>query len=244
MSNNFYIFLDSSDKVNGTVSDFSVNFSSFNFQPGTECSVSLDQFTMYNLQYPVNATTNSIVFQENSVAVSATATLTIGNYSGNQIATEIASKMTTASLNAYTYTGAYNSNTGKLTITADAAHTFKLITINAIYGYASGTAFANSAIGSYPLNMSGVNYIDVLLQGLSSNNMSSSKNSSSIIKRIPVDCIWGELISFNSQESDDSILVDHSSLENIQVRIINPDGSFYENQNQECSIVLKCSLIY
>jgi len=243
---NFFINIDSRNRSYGSNALFTVTLNDFDLSPGTHVAVSLSEFSMYNLQYPVNSTNNSIIFKEaNDDVTEYTATLDEGNYTGAEIATEIALQLNTSTGNAYTYSVAYDSKTGKLTITLTLPEVFKLVSANEIYGYSAGTGFASVTTGNYPLNMSGVEYIDVLIPTLSNSNVTTNDNIYGLIKRIPLEVAWGSLLSYKSMESDDSIEVDAGYLNNLRIDVRNPDASIYDlPENSHISVVLKCKPTY
>jgi len=212
---------------------------------GSSVEISVDQVILFNLQYPINQYNKTITFQENSdTGVSYTATLTEGSYTGSEIATEIASQLTANTGNAITYTGSYDNNTGKLTISASALN-FKLTSINEIFGYEVMTSFASSKVGDYPVNLSGPDYVDLLCPSLVNDNMiSRSLTTTGIMKRIPLTVGFGGLVNYQSSQPDDSIIVDRSYLETIRMKLQNPDGSSYLlPSNSHVSITLRCRVL-
>lgn len=70
-----------------------------------------------NGYFLIGASNNKIDFRETSLGPQITATLASGSYSPDELETEIASKMTAATLNGRTYTVTLSAATGKWTIT-------------------------------------------------------------------------------------------------------------------------------
>lgn len=112
-SNFKYIIIDSRDKIKGNSNDFTVTLNpAFNNVKKVELlSLSLPQ-TIYN----INSTNNVIYFNETGPLLSTT--ITPGNYSASILASTIASTLTTASPNLYTYTSSISNLTYKMTITS------------------------------------------------------------------------------------------------------------------------------
>ena len=239
-SNNFYYFIDSRNKIYESNADFSISESDFNLEPGVSVSIALDECVFYNTQYPINSNNNTFIFQENDTATNITATLTPGNYTGSSIATELQTQMNSVGSN--TYSVSYDSGTGKLIISETLPDNFKLVSINEIFGFEIMTSFEATRTGDNPAVLSGVEYVDLMLPSLISNNVSTNNNRNGIIKRIPLDLPWGSLIVYKSQESDQSVIINKEYLNNIQVRLLNPDGTVFDlRENSHLSIVLKCT---
>jgi hypothetical protein len=243
-STHFFIFIDSRNKITGTNSNFNLSMNDHNVEPGINVAVSLDECTFYNMQYPINSTNNSIVFQENDTASDITATLTPGNYTGSEIATEIQTQFN--SVGANTYSVSYNENTGKLTIAGlTLPDDVKLISINEIYGFNAGSSFAASIVGDNQVSLAGFEYVDLLLPSLLSNNITTNNNTNGIIKRIPLDLPWGSLITYKQQESDQSVIINKEYLNNLTCRLRNPNATDFDlPDNAYLSIVLKCTYIF
>lgn len=245
-SSTFFVFIDSANRSAGVANNFSINMKNLNLRPGVQCAVSLESLTLLNVQYPVNSTNNTVTFKENSDDITIfTATVPEGVYTADDYAVALALAMTNAAGVANTYTGTYNSTNGKITIACTLPDTYKLVSINSLSGYVSPqSSFAATSESDYLVNLAGAAYIDLLLTGLDSQNMTSSQtNTNGIFARIPLDQPFGSLVNYRSNESDDSIVVAHENLENINIRIRNPDGTNYELQNTDFSVILKCKFI-
>lgn len=244
-ASNFFIFLDSRNKTYGSNTDFSIFMNGFNLENGVNVQVTVDEVSFFNLQYPINSNNNTIIFQEaKDSGTDYTATLSVGSYTGSEMATEIASKMTAVTGNAYTYAGTYDSNTGKITISVTVPDTFTISSINEIFGINAYTTFASTKTSDMSVNLAGVEYVDICLPSLLSGNMTSNYNSNGIIKRIPMTVPWGSLMAYRAQQSDDSVVINKEYLDNIVVRVFNPDHTIYElPDNAHISIVLRCSRV-
>lgn len=248
MSSNFFINLDSRDRINGNVTNFAVAMNDFSLDPGTEIMLSLESCNFFNLEYPINTHNKTIVFNEASDSnTDYTITLDEGSYTGAEIATEIASKMTTASGNAYTYSGTYDTNNGKLSISDTLPNVFQFKTIDDIFGFdVNNTAqsFLAAQTSVYPVNLAGVEYIDICIPGLLTSTMTTNPNKNGILKRIPLDVPFGSMVTFRNYNDDDSILIEKQLMDNFEVRILTPTGRYYSMPlNSNISIVLKCKVV-
>ena len=243
-SSHFYLFADSRYKVNGTNTNFNINLSDQNLQPGVSIAVSVDSLEFYNCQYPINSTNNIIQFSENNDdGTTYTATLTVGNYTGDDLATEIATQFNSATGNAYVYTCTYNGTTGKLSIGGlTLPDVFKITSIDELYGFDVMTTYKVSQEGDRVAILSGYEYVDLLLPSLISENMTNGVNTNGIAKRISLDYSFGSLITYKQMESDQSVIVNKEYLNSLRVELKNPDGTFY-NLPDNCylSLTLKCT---
>ena len=240
----FLVLLNSDDRVSGDSTDFTCTISEYNLAPGTTISVGVHSVNFLNLQYPVNSTNNMIIFQENSVVSNLTATIAVGNYTYTEFVTAVKSALDNAGANTYTVT--FNLNTSTISITTVLPDTFKIISINnKLTGMDVTSAFASSATGLYPINLSGNEFVDLQLLGFSSENLTSNVyNSNGIAARIPLISGFGDLVEYNAFFPDSSMTIDHQSLAYIRCRLRNPNGTAYQLGNQSLSIVLICEKIY
>ena len=241
MSNkHFFIFIDSRDKIYGTNTDFSIQENNFDLEPGLSVSVNLDECIFYNLQYPINSTNNTIIFQENSTATDLTFSIDEGNYTGSELATILATELDSAGANTYTVT--HDDNTGKFSISIVAPDNFKFIQIDELFGFDVMTTFLSAKTGDNPAILSGHEYVDLMLPGLISQNITSNNNNNGLIRRIPLDVNWGGLCVYKAAESDQSIVVNKEYLNNLRIELKNPDSTFFQlPDNSHLSITLKCT---
>ena len=89
MSLNNLLYLNSADAIDPTNPSVSTWSVAEIFKISAANRLSLVSVTFPNAVYAVNSNNNSIVFQEDNTAVSFTATLTNGIYSGSTLAAEL-----------------------------------------------------------------------------------------------------------------------------------------------------------
>lgn len=159
--------------------------------------IDLVNITFQNLVYPINSNYNTLVFEEDGSGTDIVSTLTPGNYTASQLATEIKTQLDADGSNVYTVT--YDANTFKYTISTDG--TSLRITSDSTCLHIIGIAdtgmgsFAASKVGDYPIRLDGTQYID-LISNLNSNNISS--NDHPIFRRIPMSAEVGALFSYEN----------------------------------------------
>lgn len=245
MSNSFFIYIDSEDRTSGVSNSFSVQLSDFNLKQGASVHVSLHECSFLNCEYPINSNNNTITFYEaSSTATLYTATIAEGNYSSTTFPTALKSALESASGNAYTYTVSIASATDKLTISTTLPAVFQLVSVPSWTGLSSGTSFAATTTGTYPLNLSGIEYVDLLCPTLINDNINIGVNTNSILKRIPITVPYGSLSFYQSQGEDESVAVDPLRLNNLRFELRRPTGELYDLNGQRLSVVLKCTSVY
>lgn len=193
-----------------------------------------------NARSLVNDTNNKISFTEfdgTSNTDTYTITLTSKNYTGTQLASEIASKMTTASSadQGLTYTGTYNSQTKKITIllTDGLPNVFKFNAVsNDAYRLAgftdneiSSQTLAVDQISDTMIDLAGTAYVDILSRSLATSNVSSS-TTSSILCRIPLTSAIGTVIYYVN--NDPSVLtLRNDNLEQVDIELRDDEGNLF-----------------
>lgn len=197
--------------------------------------LALKKVSFMNGRYNIHSGNKTIVFQEDGTASDLTATLTEQNYTAAQLATEIASKMTTASAN--TITCSYDSQTFKFTISTDGT-SLKLTsgtTCLKELGFTAQTSFTNTSITSdLVVRLDGTQYVDVISNSLHSINKST--NDRSILARIPVQAAVGELVVW---EANELVFHDFSS---DQVQSLNM--RLQDDQGNSFTLPANCSVQY
>jgi hypothetical protein len=173
------VHINSQYRSSGTFDDFIMNPSSvpmFSKIGLKNCIIPLSQ-------YIINANNN--LLRLNFGGPTLICTLTPGNYTALQFATELQTDLNITSGITGTFTVTYSSNTGLLTITNSSADftllfgTFKT-SLNYIMGFAQSdtSSTANSLVAPYPLNLSPPNYLYLSLDNIGLKNTigSSSQN--------------------------------------------------------------------
>ena len=121
-------------------SDFSINL--FSSTSGVE-KVQLNWVQIPNTFYNINSNNNVVSFTENSTL--KTASIPVGSYNANELASELQSILTTASGGYNTYTVSYNSQTFMFTFSANNA--FQLNCSKSLFPYHE-LGFSNSDTNS------------------------------------------------------------------------------------------------
>lgn len=239
------IFLNSDHATkltsSGSPSDVIYNL---NFNQSNELdnyNMSIQQVTLPNSVYPINANNNKLYWSEDGGAT-ITSTLTPNSYSGTQLATEIATQMNADS--ARTYTVTYDSQSKKLTFTESVGlpNTFEFLTgsyncVKEIGVDGDGSTHSTSYVADNPVYLAGTQYIDIQAD-ISSNNYSSN-GKSNIIERIPINANFGSVITYQNA-SDDFIKLNEDSLNTLEIRILDDKGYLWDlPSNAQVSMVLK-----
>jgi hypothetical protein len=237
MSNQSYLFVSSKDKISGTPADFTVFINPNNHIRDHQVSLSLKRFILLNLQYGVNTTNNTLVFEENGSGTDLTTTITPGVYDSTTFATVLKTALDLVGANTYTVT--YNDTTKKYTIAADGINTFKLVSgsINQVIGWPSTgmSAFVNSETGSYPINLAGTDYIDVY-SNLGNQNLKSGNNLRGyLLARIPVEVGYGSMIVANTEHDATFNIINPQSLQELRIQL-------YDDKNELMDLPDNCTV--
>ena len=183
-SNDIYIsIVDSSQRVSGTSSNFTINLNLPNFVQDFD-RIALNQFSCPRSWYDVATAVNTFQFKEGIAGTLKTITVPVGMYNVNTLALSIASLLTTNSQNGYTYTVTYpNSsltvNTNKLTFTSSNTSTvFYFIFTTSMFqqlGFASNSTNSSTSGVLTSTNSISISYINRVF--LTSNACNTSYNS-------------------------------------------------------------------
>jgi len=222
-----------------------VELSDFNLKQGASVHVSLHECSFLNTQYPINSNNNTITFYEASdTGTLYTATLPVGSYSNTTFPAILKSALESASGNAYTYTVTIDSATDKVTVTLTLPDVVQFVSVPSWLGIETGTSFSAVTTGTYPINLSGVDYVDILFPNLINDNINVGVNTNSIVKRMPIAVPYGSLAYYQSASDDESVSINPQYLNNLRCEIRNPDGTLYDMQQNRLSLVLKCTSHY
>ena len=183
-SNDIYIsIVDSSQRVSGTSSNFTINLNLPNFVQDFD-RIALNQFSCPRSWYDVATAVNTFQFKEGIAGTLKTITVPVGMYNVNTLALSIASLLTTNSQNGYTYTVTYpNSsltvNTNKLTFTSSNTSTvFYFIFTTSMFqqlGFSSNSTNSSTSGVLTSTNSISISYINRVF--LASNACNTSYNS-------------------------------------------------------------------
>jgi hypothetical protein len=204
--------------VNGSPSDVIFNL---NFDHDIEnMLLSVQSFNCPNLVYPINTFNNKLYFKEAGGAT-LTATIPAGNYDGSTILTVLKTQLEIIGI--LTYTVSLDQATKLLSISATGNVQF-VSGANSIYrelGFVVPTSNASSITGSYPINLSGSNHIDIQTDIGSHNYAASGKNN--ILFRVPLTVGFGGQIYYDNTESD-FMRISTDNLRNLELRLLDDRG--------------------
>ena len=186
-----FLLIRSEDRITATdtPSSFSVNL-----HTSIEDKIKAVELIAYNFSnstYNVNSTNKSFYVSENfgdivpPLADTETITLTEGIYTGASLATEIQARLQASGLTqALNYTSTYSTTTLKLTISLSGGSTFILGFSNAAtsskaykllgFNKSTDTADATSAVSVRSINLSGMEYVLINIDGIIEGNILST----------------------------------------------------------------------
>jgi len=234
-----YIYISSQDeRFTGEAHTFDIELNSSDTFSLDNSTLSIDSVSFSNLQYPINRFNNTVIFQENGVAVNITATIAEGNYTILTFCAALKSALENHA-GAPTYTCSVSSTSNKLTISSTG--TLKLIGGTAllkVMGFAPTSGFAASSVGGYPINLSGANYVDIVIGNFTTKSTKSGRNIGEIFARVPLDKSFGSMIQWNNP-NDDNIQV-AGTINNLHFEMYDEFGNPYEMPlNGYVSVVIK-----
>ena len=136
MCDKIELLINSGDRIQGTTSNYTVQVRTDfiklpNGKIPTKCKLKGINFT--NGMYNINQYNNIITIFETTSTSNTVITLPQGQYNASQLSTQISTSFTTSSKVSNTYTCTYNSQTYKLTITAN-TQTFYFINTSLLLG--------------------------------------------------------------------------------------------------------------
>ena len=229
--NSLLIFLSSRANRNTESYDavYSLNVPRLNHMQAY--GLSLQNIEFPNVVYPINEYNNQFSFSESGGAT-ITTTLTSNSYTGTQFVAALAAQMTAVSVAVRTYTGSYDSQTKKATITVGAG-TFRFMpnasTALSLYeslgmdeSLLTTRTTAASQTSEYPINVSGSSYVDVVTN-LSTLNYSLD-TTANVLVRIPLINAFGSMV-FYEPSTDDRLAVDGQNLTELEVRLRDDHGN-------------------
>lgn len=186
------IYLDSRDKSSGDINDYKTYLP----RPLRIAKWQVKSVEIPFSYYVINSSNNTITW-EDSVPNTHSATITPGNYTGSQLASEIQTKMN-AQMSGFTVT--FSSNTYKLSWSN--ASTFKLLasgntTADEIIGLSGDGTLATSDASDNAINLSGPHYVMIRSNELSKGRPLSinSTKSTSYIHRTRIEEGVGDIIT-------------------------------------------------
>lgn len=238
----FFIYLDSRDAIDTDPSncDFQLNL---NFNAYQNPFISLEELAFQNLVYPINSNYNTLVVDENATST-LTVSLTEKNYTGNTFATEIQTQLNTNTLEGIVYTVSYDDETRKLTISADGANTFQILSDSTCLrelGLLEAMPTAqNSYTMLYPVRLDGSEYVDIETN-LPLNNISSNGRTN-ILARVYLTSPFGSLQTFENN-TPDRLRLNTQQFSSINIKLLDDRNNFFTiPKNSNSSYVFKLSV--
>lgn len=154
------------------------------------------EYDLVNDYFIVDTSNNKLDFKETSVGSIVTATLTTGNYSAAALATHVGSVMTSASLNASTYTCAFNTATRKFSISTSGSFLSLLfdtggnVTISPadllgfnVYDYTAATSYTSENVAN---GISRICDVSVIYEGITHNGQINMIEFESMLREYPL----------------------------------------------------------
>lgn len=193
---------------------------------------------------PTNRFNNRVYWQEaGSTAVTYEAIIPVGYYT--DAATylgALASVMTVASGNLYTFTGSFDSLTYRATVDAGAGNTFRFVegdwSAYGQLGVQEGGNFAQTQIGVSPMDLSGTKYLDIVTN-LPTQSYNSRDTLNYGISRVHLHDVFGTMI-FHTFDSDSYINVEGHGFTRFDLYLFDDEGNPFElPPGQHVSIELR-----
>lgn len=184
------VYLDSRQRTSGSINNCTFNLS---IPIQKALSVTLKSFQCYNSQYNINTTNNTLV-----VSTVGTVSIAAGFYDSSTLMSTLQSGLN--ALNSGTWTVAYSSTTGLVTISVNTSKTidWATSTIATVIGFSqSGTQTGTTFTSSNILNLSSSNYIIVKSLNMVENyNSMTLTGPNNILEKIPINVPSGSLINY------------------------------------------------
>lgn len=248
MTQSSLLFLNTKDAIDPTT-PHDATFVLVDILPSrlSQYKLSIATVEIPNLVYPINDNTDQVYFAENGGGT-ITISLTQQNYTGSQLATELATQMTASTGIAEVYTGTYDAQTKKITIVPtnplnsitwiDGANSADEVT-----GFSTfNTPIIGGGVAPDSIRLDGSQYLDLITNLATSNYSSNSRGNT--LYRVPLLVPYGN-ISFHTNSTDDFLQISSNSMHSVNIRLYDDkDRLFVLPSNCACSYVLKLTPIY
>ena len=161
MNSSSFIYIDSTDRLFGTPSNFKINIQDLN--TNNEKDISLNTLSINKSFYAINNSNHSFLFGTTGIT-----TLTNGNYNSTQFCSELNTQLDALPLGA-TFTTTYSTTNGKLSIVSSDTSDFTITSNTQNYRYLgmniSSVVSSVSGIWTSPnvIDLAGSRYIDKLV---------------------------------------------------------------------------------
>jgi hypothetical protein len=199
------------------------------------------QITLLSAQIPysfyvVNYTNNTIVFKAVEDANYTTATIPVGNYTGNSLITVL--KALFANPLSITVTITLSPINGTITITRDVSD-FQISATSTcleILGFEKNTTYTSTAsvlTSPYPLNLLGIKVLEVRSSTLNMLNYSSLNGGiTTLLGTIPVSAVPFGMIDY-VDKGNSKITFSNGSLDELDIEILDGETGQYINFNNQ-----------
>lgn len=238
------IFLNSKDRSSGENYRPRWSIQDPAFQLLDNFTVALVQFSVPNSVYPINQFNNRFYIIEAPAVTPTTLEVPYGAYTATELVNALLLLLNGDPSLLQTYTVNYDYSAKILTVSSSG--TFTLYTSDDDYNIYDEIGFDTSLFtsgggssfsGSYPLNLSGSSYVDILTN-FSTMNYSSSA-STNILARVPIGVGFHEILSYEPA-SEVPIYVNASQLHEVYLALRDDKGNqWILPDNAKISLVLK-----
>ena len=248
-SDNQLITLSSRDAIknNGTyLSDVVFNFKGILKEENNIVRVFV---RVLNAQIPVSFytidTTNNVLAYKITSSTLKTITIPVGNYNANTLITKMA-QLFTANLTPATIT--FDSATGKLTFSSGVSYTYYNYGVNGctmgnVLGIGTSSIAGTTTICTYPLNL--LNKSKLFIQSNSLFNVAYTSYNlgfTTTIAAIPVNQPPYNLINYVSLSESDKVVIHNTTLNSIDIQILDETDNFINFNNIDWSMTLCLSI--
>lgn len=202
---------------------------------------------MANSQYAVNAYNNVVEFYDVALLSSFNAVLTPGNYTGTELASELATKMSTAVGVPGAFTCTYSAITNHLTISRSGATQFRFWFASGTFARYSAckvlgwppvdTSLATSVESPYYVQLQGEEFVYICFRGVPGMYTSSRVTDAVAQVVFPTGARSADLRSMVAPMVMFSEV--QPSLTSLQVSCVRPDGKLYDFNGQEHTITVE-----
>jgi hypothetical protein len=211
--------------------------------------ISLQNIEFPNTVYAINEYYDTFYILETSTFLLGIV-LEHKNYTGSELAIELAAKLTAASAASgagWTYTAAYDAQTKKFTFSsANPAELWAWVESGStMFGELGVHTFdgANTQVktSDYPINIAGSQYVDIV-SNFSTHNWSAS-TTANVLARVPLPVAFGQVVYYESS-TEDRIFTSATEITEVSLQLRDDRGNPWKlPPTQHLSLTLKVDLI-
>lgn len=239
MNSNSFIFIDSGDRVKGSTNDFTVSLKDHHI--GLDKDVAIHNLIIPYSYYAINSNNNDFLCGPTG---SDTITLTDGNYTGSQLATELATQLNVVL--SPTYTVVFDDKTGKFTYSTGDSSEFSLITDtknNRYLGFTKSSTNASSSgslTSANVVDLAGTKFVEIR-SNLHLHSENTSNDNHDILTRVYPNSDAFSSIFYDSS-SFSNIYYDGHFLNKLDLSLFDDNGDALLLNGLEWSMTLKTTL--